>query len=97
MITFVTAIFFAWLISFTVTPIVRNFFIKKKWVESPAEKNKKTHNATATTSVPRGGGIPIFLSILITSLFLLPLDKHLIGILTAAQLPFFYRINSDFS
>ena len=34
--------------------------------------------------VPRGGGIIIFLSILITSLIFLPLDKHLTGILLGA-------------
>jgi UDP-GlcNAc:undecaprenyl-phosphate/decaprenyl-phosphate GlcNAc-1-phosphate transferase len=81
---FFIAISVSFLISFILTPLVRNFFVKKGWIEDPIKKNQKTHNATAITSVPRGGGIPIFLSILITSLFLLPLDKHLIGILLAA-------------
>jgi len=34
--------------------------------------------------VPRGGGIPIFLSLLISTLIFLPPDKHLIGILLAS-------------
>ena len=84
MANFLIAILFSCLLSLIFTPFIRNFFIKKKWVENPTEKNKKTHNATAVSTVPRGGGLPIFLSILITSLFLLPLDKHLIGILIAA-------------
>jgi UDP-GlcNAc:undecaprenyl-phosphate GlcNAc-1-phosphate transferase len=73
-------------ISVSLTPIVRNFFIKKKWIENPVEKNKKSHNATALTSVPRGGGIPIFISILVVCLIFLPFDKHLLGILIAALL-----------
>jgi len=81
---FLISILISCLFSFFLTPLVRNFFIKKNWVEHPDEKNKKTHNATAITSVPRGGGISIFFAILITSLLMLPLDKHLVGILLAA-------------
>lgn len=83
MIIFFIAIGFAFLISLIFTPLTRNFFIKQGWVEDPIKKNQKTHNATAIKPVPRGGGIPVFLAILITSIFLLPLDKHLIGILLA--------------
>lgn len=71
-------------ISLILTPLIRNFFISRNWVEDPAKKNLKTNNATALKAVPRGGGLPIFISILITSLIFLPLDKHLIGILIAA-------------
>jgi UDP-GlcNAc:undecaprenyl-phosphate GlcNAc-1-phosphate transferase len=71
-------------ISFFTTPFVKKIFIQKKWVENPKEKQKKTKNATALTPVPRGGGLPIFLGVIITSLIFLPLDKHLIGILLAS-------------
>jgi len=84
MVIFLISILISCLVSYFFTPLVRNFFIKNKWVESPIQKDKKTHNATAIAPVPRGGGIPIFFAILITSLVLLPLDKHLIGILLAA-------------
>jgi UDP-GlcNAc:undecaprenyl-phosphate/decaprenyl-phosphate GlcNAc-1-phosphate transferase len=84
MAKFFIAIGFSAFISLVLTPLVRRFFIKKGWVEDPIKKNQKTHNATAVSPVPRGGGIPIFLAILTTSLLLLPLDKHLIGILLAA-------------
>jgi len=83
---FLLIILISAIISGILTPIVRNFFISKKWVENPAEKNKKSHNATALTSVPRGGGIPIFISILVVCLIFLPFDKHLLGILIAALL-----------
>jgi UDP-GlcNAc:undecaprenyl-phosphate GlcNAc-1-phosphate transferase len=84
MLTFFIAIVSSCVLSFISTPLVRNFFIKKGWIESPIKKDQKTHNATALQPVPRGGGIPIFTSILITCLLLLPLDKHLVGILIAA-------------
>jgi UDP-GlcNAc:undecaprenyl-phosphate/decaprenyl-phosphate GlcNAc-1-phosphate transferase len=73
------------LVSFFSTSLVRRFFEKKDWVENRKEKEKKTGNVTASRSVPRGGGIPIFLAILVT-LFFLPLDKHLGGILLGGLL-----------
>jgi len=82
--TFFLVIAISTIIALIITPLTRNFFIRRGWVENPLEKNKKTQNATALTIVPRGGGIPIFLAIAITCLFFLPLDKHLIGILLAA-------------
>jgi UDP-GlcNAc:undecaprenyl-phosphate/decaprenyl-phosphate GlcNAc-1-phosphate transferase len=84
MSTFFIAIVSSCLLSLISTPLIRNFFIKKGWIENPAKKDQKTHNATALKAVPRGGGLPIFISILITSLIFLPLDKHLAGILIAA-------------
>jgi len=81
---FVISIFLSFLISFIVTPIVRNFFIKQGWVENPQIKQQKSHNATALFPVPRGGGIPVFISIFFVSLIFLPLDKHLFGIILAA-------------
>ena len=81
---FFISILIAFVISFILTPVVRNFFISRGWIEDPVVKDKKTHNATAISAVPRGGGIPIFIAVTITSLLLLPLDKHLIGILIAA-------------
>lgn len=72
------------LISYLVTPLTIKFFRSKKWIENPLLKQKKSGNATAISSVPRGGGLPIFISIFLTSLIFLPLDKHLIGILLAS-------------
>ncbi len=83
-ISFLLAIIISAGISFFFTPFVRNFFIKKKWIEDPKEKQKKTGNATAVSTVPRGGGLPIFIAVFITSIIFLPLDKHLIGILLAS-------------
>jgi len=82
--SFLIAILTSFIIALCLTPLVRNFFIKKNWVEDPAKKDLKTHNATAISTVPRGGGLPIFIAIFITSVLLLPLDQHLIAILLAA-------------
>jgi len=76
----------AFLFSFLTTPLVIKFFRSHRWIEDPQEKQKKSGNATAIKSVPRGGGLPIFLSILVVSLCFIPLDKHLLGIILAAFL-----------
>lgn len=80
--------FFAILVSAVIscffTPLVRRFFVLSGWVENPLQKHQKTRNATASSSVPRGGGLPIFLAILFTSILFLPLNKPLLGILLAA-------------
>lgn len=86
LVTFIISIFSSALISFLATPLIRNFFISHSWVENPLQKDQKTHNATALTTIPRGGGLPVFIAILITSLIFLPLDKQLFGILLAALL-----------
>ncbi len=95
MLSFLLSIFISFLISIILTPVVRNFFIKYHWVEDPVKRNQKTHNATAITAVPRGGGIPVFLSIFISCLLFLPLDKHLIGILIASLIALLVGIWDD--
>jgi len=83
-LSFFLAIIISAGLSFFITPLVKKFFIKNNWVEDPKTKQKKTGNATAISTVPRGGGLPIFFAVLITTLIFLPLDKHLIGILLAS-------------
>ncbi len=84
MANFFFSILISLIISLIVTPLTRKYFIFRGWVEDPLVKNKKTKNATATSPVPRGGGIPIFVAIILTCLLLLPLDKHLSGIIIAS-------------
>jgi len=82
-------------VSFFLTPIIRNFFIAHSWVEDPKDKQKKSHNATAISPVPRGGGLPIYFSILVTSLIFLPPDKYLISILLASLLTLIVGVWDD--
>lgn len=70
------------LLAFLVTPLVIRLYRQKKWLDDPAKNThaKKTHQK----AVPRGGGLVIFLSVLIGALFFLNFDKYLIGILLGA-------------
>lgn len=94
-LTFILSIIFSAAISFFFTPLVKKYFENHHWVENPLQKNIKTHNATAISTVPRGGGLPIFLAILITSLIFLPLDRHLFGILLAALITLIVGLFDD--
>jgi UDP-GlcNAc:undecaprenyl-phosphate GlcNAc-1-phosphate transferase len=94
-INFFISIIISAAIAFFLTPLVRNFFIARSWVEDPQDKQKKTHNATAVSSVPRGGGLPIYIAVLVTSLIFLPPDKYLVGILLASLLTLIIGIWDD--
>ncbi|MBP9817500.1 undecaprenyl/decaprenyl-phosphate alpha-N-acetylglucosaminyl 1-phosphate transferase [Candidatus Shapirobacteria bacterium] len=83
---FFISILLSFFISFVVTPFVKQFFIKQNWVEDPVKKNQKVHNATASSTVPRGGGVPIFLAVFFTIILLSGRDKHTVGILAASVL-----------
>src|SRR3989344_8214315 len=69
-------------ISFFLTPLVIKFAKKLRIIDDPS---KNTHpKVIHTKPTPRGGGIPIFIAILITLLLFVPVDKHLIAILLGA-------------
>lgn len=70
------------LISYFATLVVMKWAEKLGIIDDPKKSNhpKVIH----TVPTPRGGGIPIFLALLTSSLIFLPVDKHLIGILAGA-------------
>lgn len=74
----------AFLISFLLTPLVISIYRQAGWVDDPRKTRrlKDTH----FYPVPRGGGIPIFLALAISSLLLLPADQHLMGIIWGVAL-----------
>jgi len=72
----------ATILGLVITPLVILFYKKMKWLDDP-KKNKHV-KVVHKYPVPRGGGIVIFLTILIVSLKYLPVDKHLIGIMLGA-------------
>ncbi|KKP31972.1 MAG: Undecaprenyl-phosphate N-acetylglucosaminyl 1-phosphate transferase [Candidatus Woesebacteria bacterium GW2011_GWC2_31_9] len=75
-------LFFSFLISYFITPIVIRFAKKLKIMDDP---RGKTHpKIIHDKPTPRGGGIPVFIAILIASLVFIPIDKHLIAILIGA-------------
>ena len=74
----------AFTISFLITPIVIKFYKSKNWVDDPKKIKhaKKTHSK----AVPRGGGLVIYIGILLTAIIFLQIDKYLIGILLGGLL-----------
>lgn len=61
------------------------------------DKTKRTHPAhTHEGLVPRGGGIPIYLALLIATLLFLPLNKILIGILLSSFLLIVIGVLDDY-
>lgn len=76
----ITAAFIAYL----ATPLVIKFAHKINIIDDP--KKSKHPKVIHTYPVPRGGGLAIYIAIIIGTLFFLPLDKHLLGILIGATL-----------
>lgn len=74
----------SFLISFFLT--IPSIYIAKK-LHLVTDKKKRFHPAhTHTGIIPRGGGIPLYLSFLITVLLFLPVNKILFGILLGSFL-----------
>lgn len=80
------------LISLSITPLTI-FILKHLKILDDPKKHKAT-KITHSYPIPRGGGIPIFLSLL-SALFFLPLDQHLKGILIGAGIALFVGILDD--
>ncbi|MCL4382847.1 undecaprenyl/decaprenyl-phosphate alpha-N-acetylglucosaminyl 1-phosphate transferase [Patescibacteria group bacterium] len=72
----------SFIIAYLATPFVIKFANWAGIIDNP--KIKKHPKKIHTYPVPRGGGIAIFLSVFVSSLLFLPIDKHLIGILLGA-------------
>lgn len=72
------------LTAYLLTPLVIKLSWKFGLIDDP---NKNKHpKVIHTAPTPRGGGLAIYLAILISSLIFLPLDKHSIGILIGATI-----------
>jgi UDP-GlcNAc:undecaprenyl-phosphate GlcNAc-1-phosphate transferase len=69
----------AFLLASIITPIVKNVYSKRGWIDDP-KKNKHPKNLH-TYPVPRGGGIAIFLAVILSSIIFLRIDQYLLGIL----------------
>lgn len=70
------------IIGFLTTPLAIKIAKKIGIIDDPSiNKHPKVIH---TYPIPRGGGIPIYIALLISSLIFLPLDKQLIGILAGA-------------
>jgi len=86
-------LFLSAIISYFITPVVIKYAKRLKIIDDP---RKNTHpKVIHTVPIARGGGIPIFFSILIASLFFIPIDKHLIAILLGAFVIFLMGFLDD--
>lgn len=67
-----------------ITPLVIKWYTKQDWLDYP-ERHKHA-KVLHTIAVPRGGGVVIFLAILIASFFLLDYDRYLVAIMLGAAI-----------
>lgn len=75
------------------TPVIIFFAKPLGIIDDP--KRRKHPAAIHKKPTPRGGGIPIFLAILLTSLVFLPLDQKLLGILSGAAIAVLIGVIDD--
>ncbi len=80
--TAILAAFIAVVVVFLATPLVIKLAKRIGIVDDPSKSNhpKVIHKYP----VPRGGGLAIYIGVLIVSLIFLPIDKHLVSILLGA-------------
>ena len=71
-------------IAYLATPVIIKFSKRLGIIDDPAKH--KHPSVIHTRPTPRGGGMAIFLAVLVASLVFLPLDKHLRGILGGATI-----------
>lgn len=74
----------AFLISLISTPLTIRLAWKLKLVDDPKKRKHPAH--LYQKIIPRAGGLPIFVALVICSLMFLPLDQHLKGILLGATI-----------
>lgn len=88
---------FAFITSFIlttiITPISITIFKKMKLLDDP--KRHKHPGIIHTKPIPRGGGIPLFVGLLIASIVFLPMTKIVIAILIAAFVALIIGILDD--
>lgn len=86
---FVTALLFSLLL----TPVTIWFFTKMGWLIDPKKSPHPAH--IHKVPVPKGGGLPIFISVAITALLFMHLDRHLSAILIAALITLIVGLIDD--
>ncbi len=74
----------AGVVSYLATPIIIKFSKKLGIIDDPA--THKHPKVIHTRPTPRGGGLAIYLAVLVASLVFLPFDKHLRGILAGGTI-----------
>ena len=78
-ILFIIPVLLSFFVSYALTPLVIRLAWKFDLIDDP-EKNKH-EKVIHKKKTPRAGGLAIFLSIIVSILFLFKIDQHLIGII----------------
>jgi UDP-GlcNAc:undecaprenyl-phosphate/decaprenyl-phosphate GlcNAc-1-phosphate transferase len=76
--------FFSALLATLITPAIIFLYKKRKWLDDPTVSTHK--KVTHEIAVPRGGGVVIFLSIILPIALFLKIDSYLLAILFGALL-----------
>ncbi|HUW21242.1 MAG TPA: MraY family glycosyltransferase [Candidatus Bathyarchaeia archaeon] len=84
---------FSALISFLATPPA--IYLARKFNLVTDKKRRKHPAHTHQGIIPRAGGLPIYLSLILTTVVLLPLDKHITGIISGATILTFVGLLDD--
>lgn len=84
----------SFLISLLATPIAIKLAWKFKILDDPAKH--KHAKVIHDKPIPRGGGLPIYISILISTLIFLPLDKHITAILAGLTIILIMGLTDDY-
>ena len=85
--------FISLIISLIVTPLTVILFKKKGWMIDPTKTPHPAH--IHKDPVPKGGGVPIFVAVLVTVLLLLKVDRHLMMIGIAALITIIVGLIDD--
>ncbi|MBI2596316.1 undecaprenyl/decaprenyl-phosphate alpha-N-acetylglucosaminyl 1-phosphate transferase [Candidatus Daviesbacteria bacterium] len=94
MISFIAPFLVSLLVTVLTTPLAVLFANKFKLVDDPKKRPHPAH--VQNRAVPRAGGLPIFLGILVAVLLFIPTDKYIIGILLSISLLLAVGLIDDF-
>ncbi len=86
--------FVSLLVTVFTTPLVIRLALKFKLVDDPKKRPHPAH--IQKRIVPRAGGLPIFLGILVPILLFIPLEKYIIGILLGSFVLLLVGLLDDF-
>lgn len=86
--------FLSFIISYLLTPLAIKLAWKLKILDDPAKH--KHAKVIHSEPIPRGGGLPIYLSILISTVVFLPLDRHIIAILVGLTVILAMGLTDDY-
>lgn len=87
------ALFISFVIAVVVTPLSIKAIKRFDLIDDPAKRHHPA--AIHTKPVPRGGGLPIYIAILITTLLLIPIDRIFFSILISSFFVMFVGLLDD--